>query len=54
MTQGVAASRLNATGKGESNPVVVCSDKKRADLIKCLEPNRRVDVEQFVFERRVP
>jgi OOP family OmpA-OmpF porin len=54
MTQGVAASRLNAAGKGEANPVVVCTNKKHADLIECLEPNRRVEVEQFVFERRVP
>lgn len=50
---GVAASRLNAVGKGESNPVVQCNDKKRVDLIKCLEPNRRVEVEQITIERRV-
>jgi len=50
---GVAASRLNAVGKGEANPVVQCNDKKRADLIKCLEPNRRVEVEQITIERRV-
>ena len=51
--KGVAASRLNAVGKGEANPVVQCNDKKRADLIKCLEPNRRVEVEQITIERRV-
>lgn len=51
--KGIDGSRLNAVGKGESNPVVECSDKKRADLIKCLEPNRRVEVEQFSIERRV-
>jgi OOP family OmpA-OmpF porin len=51
--KGVAANRLNAVGKGESNPVVTCNDKKRADLIKCLEPNRRVEVEQITIERRV-
>lgn len=51
--KGIDSSRLNAVGKGESNPVVECSDKKRTDLIKCLEPNRRVEVEQFVIERRV-
>jgi len=51
--KGIAANRLNAVGKGESNPVVECNDKKRADLIKCLEPNRRVEVEQITIERRV-
>ena len=44
---------LNAIGKGEANPVVECNDKKRADLIKCLEPNRRVEVEQITIEKRV-
>jgi OOP family OmpA-OmpF porin len=53
ISKGVVASRLNAVGKGESNPVVECHDKKRADLIKCLEPNRRVEVEQITVERRV-
>jgi outer membrane protein OmpA-like peptidoglycan-associated protein len=52
--QGVAAHRLVATGKGEGNPVVQCNDKDRAALIKCLEPNRRVEVEQITIERRVP
>ncbi|WP_332854125.1 OmpA family protein [Duganella sp. S19_KUP01_CR8] len=55
VSKGVAANRLNAVGKGESNPVTECNDKKqkRADLIKCLEPNRRVEVEQITIERRV-
>jgi OmpA-OmpF porin, OOP family len=53
ISKGVAASRLNAAGKGESNPVVECKDKNRAALIKCLEPNRRVEVEQITVERRV-
>jgi OOP family OmpA-OmpF porin len=53
VNSGIAASRLNAVGKGESNPVVTCTNKKRVVLIKCLEPNRRVEVEQMTFERRV-
>ena len=53
VSKGVAADRLSAVGKGESNPVVECHDKKRSDLIKCLEPNRRVEVEQITVERRV-
>lgn len=53
VSKGVAANRLNAVGKGEANPVAECKDKNRAALIKCLEPNRRVDVEQITVDRRV-
>ena len=42
VTQGVEASRLEAVGKGNSDPVVTCSDKNRSKLIECLAPNRRV------------
>jgi OOP family OmpA-OmpF porin len=52
-SKGVNASRLTAVGKGESNPVVTCNDRKLADLIACLAPNRRVEVEEIVIERRV-
>lgn len=51
--KGIDGSRLKAVGKGESNPVVECHDKKRADLIACLAPNRRVEVEQITIEKRV-
>jgi OOP family OmpA-OmpF porin len=50
---GTDASRLKAVGKGEANPVVTCSNKKRVDLIACLEPNRRVEIDQITLERRV-
>jgi len=53
VSKGVTASRLSTQGKGEENPVVQCDNKKRTDLIKCLEPNRRVEVEQITVERRV-
>ncbi|CAN5835720.1 hypothetical protein BH11PSE12_BH11PSE12_00690 [soil metagenome] len=53
INKGVAANRLVAQGKGEANPVVECHDKKRPALIMCLEPNRRVEVEQITIERRV-
>lgn len=53
VNKGIDGSRLKAVGKGESNPVVQCNDKKRADLIACLAPNRRVEVEQITIEKRV-
>jgi OOP family OmpA-OmpF porin len=52
--KGVEAGRLTAVGKGERDPVVQCNDRNRAELIRCLQPNRRVEVEQIVLERRVP
>ncbi len=52
-SKGVNTGRLTAVGKGESNPVVTCNDRKLADLIACLAPNRRVEVEEIVIERRV-
>jgi outer membrane protein OmpA-like peptidoglycan-associated protein len=51
--RGVAADRLIAVGKGKANPVVRCENSDRAALIKCLELNRRVEVEQITVTRRV-
>jgi OOP family OmpA-OmpF porin len=52
--KGINESRLKANGRGEENPVATCDEvKKRAELIKCLEPNRRVEVEQITVQRRV-
>jgi OOP family OmpA-OmpF porin len=43
VTQGVDASRLQAVGKGESEPVVACDGVKGSKALKeCLQPNRRV------------
>jgi OOP family OmpA-OmpF porin len=53
VAKGIAPERLKAYGKGKSMPVVTCNNRKRADLIKCLEPNRRVEVEQITVEKRV-
>lgn len=51
---GIDGARLKAYGKGEANPVVTCNNKRRADLIKCLEPNRRVEIEPITINKRVP
>jgi outer membrane protein OmpA-like peptidoglycan-associated protein len=54
VNKGVESRRLRAVAKGESSPVVQCDDKDTGGLIKCLEPNRRVEVESITVERRVP
>ncbi len=51
INRGVAANRIDAVGRGEADPVVNCNDKNRAALIKCLEPNRRVEVEPITVVR---
>jgi OOP family OmpA-OmpF porin len=54
MSKGVDGSRLKAVGRGEENPVATeCKQKKRRELIECLAPNRRVEIEQITIERRV-
>lgn len=52
VAKGVDPKRLEAIGRGESQPVVDCKEKSQAALIKCLEPNRRVEVEQITIEQR--
>jgi OOP family OmpA-OmpF porin len=51
--KGIDSGRLSAVGKGKADPVVQCNDRNRAELIKCLEPNRRVVIEQITIERKV-
>lgn len=42
VSQGVDASRLQAVGKGEAEPVAACTGVAGKKLIACLAPNRRV------------
>jgi OOP family OmpA-OmpF porin len=53
VSKNVSADRLTAEGKGKSNPVVTCTEKNLHELIVCLEPNRRVEVEQITITQRV-
>lgn len=44
--RGVPSNLIRAIGAGETQPVKQCdAGLKRADLINCLQPNRRVEVE---------
>lgn len=43
--KGVEENRVYTEGKGKSEPKVSCNEKTRAALIKCYEPNRRVEIE---------
>lgn len=52
-SKGIAADRLQIAGKGEADPVVQCSETNKAALIECLKPNRRVEIDQVVVERKV-
>lgn len=48
VSQNIQANRIDAAGKGETQPVTKagdCKGGKSAKLIACLQPDRRVDVE---------
>lgn len=45
IAQGVDAASIVASGAGASQPITQCNpNQPRADLIDCLQPNRRVEV----------
>jgi OOP family OmpA-OmpF porin len=52
-SKGIETDRLQIVGKGESEPVVQCTETNKAALIECLKPNRRVEIDQVVVERKV-
>jgi outer membrane protein OmpA-like peptidoglycan-associated protein len=45
VSKGVDKAKIETIGMGEKQPVVQCDQKNRTELIACLQPNRRVDVE---------
>jgi len=45
------AAQLQAVGKGETEPKITdCKQKQRKDLVACLAPNRRVELEPLTVE----
>ncbi len=46
VSKGIPAERILATNDGSSKPLVTCPGiKSKAKLIRCLAPNRRVEIE---------
>ncbi|MBL0290981.1 MAG: MtrB/PioB family outer membrane beta-barrel protein [Betaproteobacteria bacterium] len=43
--KGVDKAKIETLGLGEKQPVVQCEQKNRKELIACLAPNRRVEVQ---------
>lgn len=51
--RGIDADRLVAEGRGEAEPIVECNDKNKTDLINCLKPNRRVEIDEVKMVKEV-
>jgi OOP family OmpA-OmpF porin len=45
VSKGVDKAKIETIGLGEKQPVVQCDQKNRKELIACLQPNRRVEVQ---------
>ncbi|HEY2815884.1 MAG TPA: MtrB/PioB family outer membrane beta-barrel protein [Casimicrobiaceae bacterium] len=45
VSKGVPRDKIETIGMGEKQPVVQCDQKNTKELIACLQPNRRVDVQ---------
>ena len=45
VSKGVDKAKIETIGLGEKQPVVQCDQKVMKDLIACLQPNRRVEVQ---------
>ena len=45
VSKGVDKAKIETIGLGEKQPVVQCDQKNFKELIACLQPNRRVEVE---------
>lgn len=49
LSKGVKPVSLNSVGAGEYMPVKQCHSGTRSQLIDCLQPNRRVEVQIYTF-----
>ena len=45
VSKGIDKAKIETIGMGEKQPVVQCDQKNMKQLIACLQPNRRVDVQ---------
>ena len=45
VSKGVDKAKIETIGLGEKQPVVQCDQKNFKELIACLQPNRRVEVQ---------
>jgi len=51
--KNIAAELISAQGAGKSQPLVECQQTRRdAALIRCLEPNRRFEIEAWTVSKR--
>ncbi len=49
LSKGVKPTSLNYVGAGEYMPVKQCHSGTRSQLIECLQPNRRVEVQIYTY-----
>ena len=52
VSKGIPAKRIQAQSDGSSQPLVSCPEiKNKQKLIRCLAPNRRVDIEALLADQ---
>ncbi|CAM4020557.1 Lipoprotein PlpD [Bordetella tumbae] len=44
IANGIPAGSMRAVGYGERQPIVQCDQQNRSELVACLAPNRRVEI----------
>ncbi|MGD8615925.1 MAG: OmpA family protein [Gammaproteobacteria bacterium] len=51
VSKGVVPRFIEMQGFGEANPLVACTGERGAELVECLAPNRRTEVEFSAVEQ---